>query len=135
MKKKRLQIACALNTNPDILAIDEPFNHIDEKGRKIITEALSMYKGCGLLVSHDRELTDRLCRSSIIIENRKAELVTGTVSEALNQKFLEKESSRKQYNKIKAEIDNLGREFLNRRMAADKADSKKIKKRNKQKRS
>ena len=127
-EKKRLQIACALNSSPDILIVDEPFNHIDEEGRKIITDVLSMYKGCGLLVSHDRGLSDRLCRYTIIIENKTAELLNGTASQALSRKIFEKESSRNSYKKVKAEIDNLRKESQNRKKAADEADRKKSKK-------
>ena len=53
-QQKRLQVACALWAAPDVLAVDEPTNHVDAATRRAITAALSRFGGIGLLVSHDR---------------------------------------------------------------------------------
>ena len=50
---KRLQIACALATDPDVLVLDEPTNHVDRPTRERIIAALRSYDGIGILVSHD----------------------------------------------------------------------------------
>ncbi|MHC4644638.1 MAG: ATP-binding cassette domain-containing protein [Planctomycetota bacterium] len=54
-ERKRAQIAVALWLKPDVLAVDEPTNHVDAEGREIIGSALHSFDGVGLLVSHDRE--------------------------------------------------------------------------------
>ena len=61
-ERKRAQIAVAIWQKPDVLALDEPTNHIDSDARKMLISALFEYRGVGLLVSHDRELLDGLCR-------------------------------------------------------------------------
>ena len=60
-ERKRCQVAIALYKNPDILAIDEPSNHLDSYAKSILLNTLKSYHGIGLMVSHDRELLDNLC--------------------------------------------------------------------------
>ncbi|MHC4563231.1 MAG: ATP-binding cassette domain-containing protein, partial [Planctomycetota bacterium] len=67
-ERKRAQIAVALWRRPSLLAIDEPTNHVDLAASKLLAEALEKFAGVGLLVSHDRELMDRLCRQTLFVE-------------------------------------------------------------------
>ena len=62
-ERRRLQIAAAIWTRPSVLALDEPFNHLDTEGRSLLIESMTEYRGCGLLVSHDRHAMDILCTS------------------------------------------------------------------------
>lgn len=59
-ERKKLQIACALWQRPDVLAIDEPSNHLDREARVRLERLLTAFTGIGILVSHDRELLDAL---------------------------------------------------------------------------
>ncbi len=65
-ERKRLQIAVAIWTAPAVLALDEPFNHLDIHGRSLLIESMREYGGCGLLVSHDRQAMDELCSSCVL---------------------------------------------------------------------
>ncbi len=65
-ERRRLQIASAIWTRPAVLALDEPFNHLDTDGRSLLTRSMREYKGCGLLVSHDRLAMDELCTSCVL---------------------------------------------------------------------
>ncbi len=65
-ERKRLQIAVALWRKPAILALDEPFNHLDSKGKDILVEALKQFDGCGLLVTHDRQIMDDICMGCLL---------------------------------------------------------------------
>ncbi|MDQ1278036.1 MAG: hypothetical protein QG555_1078 [Thermodesulfobacteriota bacterium] len=67
-ERKRVQIAVALWLEPDVLAIDEPTNHVDAEARNVLIKALREFPGIGLLVSHDRYLIDTLCSRCIFIE-------------------------------------------------------------------
>jgi ATPase subunit of ABC transporter with duplicated ATPase domains len=63
-ERKRWQIAAALARNPRVLLLDEPTNHLDPLGRRVLTDALERFTGVGLVVSHDRDLLNRLtCRT------------------------------------------------------------------------
>ncbi len=59
-ERKRAQLAVALSKAPDILAVDEPVNHLDSEARAIVCDALMTFSGVGLLVTHDRDLMDSL---------------------------------------------------------------------------
>ena len=66
---KRLQIACALATDPDVLVLDEPTNHVDRRStRERIIAALRSYDGIGILVSHDVALIDAVASSCALFE-------------------------------------------------------------------
>lgn len=55
-EKQRLQIACALCKNPDILILDEPTNALDEKNERMIFDLLVRlahdYHKCIIVASH-----------------------------------------------------------------------------------
>jgi macrolide transport system ATP-binding/permease protein len=65
-ERKRLQIAAALSVRPAVLALDEPFNHLDSAGRSLLMASMREYQSCGLLVSHDRYAMDTLCSSCVL---------------------------------------------------------------------
>jgi ATPase subunit of ABC transporter with duplicated ATPase domains len=55
-------LAGELLKRPDVLLLDEPTNNLDSDARAMLYDALDDYKGCLLLVSHDRMLLDRMDR-------------------------------------------------------------------------
>ncbi len=67
-ERKRAQIGVALWLEPDVLALDEPTNHVDSQAKEMLTAALDVYPGIGLLVSHDRALLDGLCGQCLFVE-------------------------------------------------------------------
>jgi macrolide transport system ATP-binding/permease protein len=79
-ERKRFQIGISLWLNPDILALDEPTNHIDSYGRNLLLEALLTYKGVGIIVSHDRMLLDSLCSHCLFMRSEHAVMHNGGFS-------------------------------------------------------
>ncbi|WP_414941324.1 ABC-F family ATP-binding cassette domain-containing protein [Amycolatopsis sp. cmx-11-51] len=57
-----LGLAAQLLKRPDILLLDEPTNNLDLDARRKLYGVLADWPGCLLLVSHDRELLDRMDR-------------------------------------------------------------------------
>ncbi|MCL1910003.1 MAG: ATP-binding cassette domain-containing protein [Kiritimatiellaeota bacterium] len=100
-ERKRCQIAVVLWNNPEVLALDEPTNHIDVKARAMLIDALKNYNGVGLLVSHDRELLDSLCSNCLFINPPKAILRPGGVTAGQEQDRREQETARKQDANVK----------------------------------
>ncbi|MFJ7154397.1 ABC-F family ATP-binding cassette domain-containing protein [Streptomyces sp. NPDC101118] len=66
-----LGLAAQLLKRPDVLLLDEPTNNLDLDARHRLYGALDDFSGCLLLVSHDRELLDRMDR---IAELERGEL-------------------------------------------------------------
>lgn len=66
-----LGLAAELLKNPDVLLLDEPTNNLDLDARSKLYATLDGWKGCLLLVSHDRALLDRM---DSIIELERGEV-------------------------------------------------------------
>ena len=124
-QQKRLQVACALWANPDVLAMDEPTNHVDATTRRVISAALARYPGVGLLVSHDRELLDSLCSQCLFVANGNAVLRPGGYSQASSQAALERSSTIHARETARKEKTRIERETQRRREEASRAASKK----------
>ena len=52
--------------------VDEPTNHVDAATKHALVAALSQFKGIGVLISHDRELLDKLCAQCLFVGNGTA---------------------------------------------------------------
>lgn len=100
-ERKRSQIAVVLWSDPEVLALDEPTNHIDANARLMLIDALRRFKGVGLLVSHDRELIDSLCSQCLFINPPIAKMRPGGVTEGMKQDRKEQEAARAQDNNAK----------------------------------
>ncbi|MEQ9425028.1 MAG: ABC-F family ATP-binding cassette domain-containing protein [Cyclobacteriaceae bacterium] len=59
-EKRRLQLLQVLIANPNFLILDEPTNDLDITTLNILEDYLHNFRGCLLLVSHDRYFMDRL---------------------------------------------------------------------------
>lgn len=121
-ERKRCQIASALLYNPIILAVDEPSNHLDHESRIILLDALKMYNGIGLLVSHDRELLDSLCSHTVFIGDGSAELRKCAYSVAYLEKQRENENNIRLFEQAGKEAGKLKKKAAVQKVKADMAD-------------
>ncbi|MEO3765473.1 ABC-F family ATP-binding cassette domain-containing protein [Streptomyces sp. B5E4] len=55
-----LRLAALLMRRPDVLLLDEPTNNLDLKARRRLYAAVESWPGVMVIVSHDRELLDRV---------------------------------------------------------------------------
>ncbi len=60
-EQRRLSLALALATNPELLFLDEPTNHLDLPARARLAQFLSGFSGGLILASHDRFILDEVC--------------------------------------------------------------------------
>ena len=61
-EQTRLRLAGLLLVRPDLILLDEPTNHMDAGGRALIAGVLERWEGGAVVVSHDRDLLDRVDR-------------------------------------------------------------------------
>jgi ATP-binding cassette subfamily F protein uup len=81
-EKKRLHLMRVLMTNPNFLILDEPTNDLDIDTLNVLEEFLLNYKGCLLLVSHDRYLVDKLTDQLFIFEgNGEVQIYNGNYTD------------------------------------------------------
>ncbi|HEX4476985.1 MAG TPA: ATP-binding cassette domain-containing protein [Polyangiaceae bacterium] len=62
----RLLLARVMLAQPNVLLLDEPTNHLDLESIRSLTEALKVYEGTALFVTHDRNMVERV--ASRVIE-------------------------------------------------------------------
>ena len=59
-ERRRLYLCTVLMRNPNFLVLDEPTNDLDIVTLGILEEYLSAFKGCVIVVSHDRYFVDKV---------------------------------------------------------------------------
>lgn len=59
-ERRRLYLCTVLMQNPNFLVLDEPTNDLDISTLQVLEEYLADFKGCVLIVSHDRYFMDRI---------------------------------------------------------------------------
>lgn len=67
-ERRRLYLLKTLISNPNFLILDEPTNDLDIYNLTILENFLSQYKGCLLIVSHDRSFMDNLVDHIFVFE-------------------------------------------------------------------
>jgi ATP-binding cassette subfamily F protein uup len=72
--KKRVALACALVSAPDVLLLDEPTNHLDFSSIMWLEGLLRDFKGSVLFITHDRSFLDNV--STRIIELDRGKLTS-----------------------------------------------------------
>ncbi len=72
-EKKRLYLLTILMRNPNFLILDEPTNDLDIPTLLVLEEYLSLFKGCLLVVSHDRFFMDKVVEH-LFVFNGKGEI-------------------------------------------------------------
>jgi ATP-binding cassette subfamily F protein uup len=68
---KRVALANALITEPELLILDEPTNHLDLEMVEWLEDYLIRSRMTLLMVTHDRYFLDRVCSDIIEIENKQ----------------------------------------------------------------
>ena len=120
-ERKRAQVALILWQQPDVVVVDEPTNHLDKEAREILGRALSSFTGIGLLVSHDRQLLDRLCYQCLFISPPTVKVRPGGYSEGVAQEDAEELRDRKLLDERSQEVKRLQREARKRRDLASRS--------------
>lgn len=127
-ERKRAQIAVALWQAPDLLAVDEPTNHVDAEARRVLREALFAFPGVGLLVSHDRDLLDSLCGQCLYFEPPDVVVRPGGYSPGTQVAADERKAVEKEYALKKKAFKKIRREAGRRRDLANQYHRKRSKK-------
>ena len=91
-EKKRLYLVRLLISNPNFIILDEPTNDFDIWTMNILEDFLTQFKGCLLVVSHDRYFMDKVCDTLFILEDDGA--VSGFVGKCSEYIELLKERER-----------------------------------------
>jgi ATP-binding cassette subfamily F protein uup len=69
-EQARVRIAQLMLQPADLLLLDEPTNDLDIPALEVLEDSLAEFPGALVLVSHDRELMDRLCTEVVGLDGR-----------------------------------------------------------------
>ncbi len=85
-EKARLLLAKILKKGGNFLILDEPTNDLDLQTLRLLEEALTFFKGCVIVVSHDRYFLDRMCGNILEVESGAVRHFVGNYSYYKEQK-------------------------------------------------
>jgi len=72
----------------NVLILDEPTNHMDMEAIEALNQALKLYEGTLIFVSHDREFVSSLATRVVEIKGQQMTDFQGTYEEFLANKEL-----------------------------------------------
>ena len=102
-ERARLAMAKLILKPYNLLALDEPTNHMDIRSKDILKQALKAYDGTLIIVSHDRDFLDGLVDKLYEFRDGKVKEHLGGVQEFLKRRKLENLSELERHNKPVAE--------------------------------
>ena len=88
-ERARLAMAKLILKPYNLLALDEPTNHMDIRSKDILKQALKAYDGTLIIVSHDRDFLDGLVDKLYEFRDGKVKEHMGGVQEFLERRKLE----------------------------------------------
>lgn len=110
-----LRLAALLLARPDVLLLDEPTNNLDLRARRRLYAAVESWSGVMVLVSHDRELLERVDQ---IADLRDGEVrwYGGNFGEYEQMLAAEQESAERMVRVAEADVQRQKRELADAQM-------------------
>jgi len=103
-EKRRLFLCTVLMRNPNFLVLDEPTNDLDIMTLNILEDYLQNFKGCVLVVSHDRYFMDKIVDHLLVFEgDAKIKDFPGNYSQYRDWRDVQEEEERQKKNAAKIE--------------------------------
>ena len=102
-ERARLAMAKLILKPYNLLALDEPTNHMDIRSKDILKQALKSYDGTLIIVSHDRDFLDGLVDKLYEFRDGKVKEHLGGVQDFLERRKLESLSELERHYKSIAE--------------------------------
>ena len=108
-EKRRVALCKLLLEQPDMLLLDEPTNHLDAESVHWLEQFLQRYKGCVILVTHDRYFLDNVVEWVLELDRGQGIPFKGNYSTWLEakEKRLEGETGKEEARRkaIKQELE------------------------------
>ena len=84
-ERNRVALAKLLMMPCNFLIMDEPTNHLDIRSKEVLQEALNIFDGTALIVSHDRSFLDSVVTKVLEVSPNKTRMLTCNVSEYMER--------------------------------------------------
>ena len=106
-EKRRLHLCTVLMRNPNFLVLDEPTNDLDIVTLNILEEYLQSFKGCVIVVSHDRYFMDKVVDHLMVFKgNAELKDFPGNYTDFREWNELIEEQEREEKKAAKAGLQN-----------------------------
>ncbi len=130
-ERARLGMAKLMLSPYNVLALDEPTNHMDIRSKDVLKQALKSFDGTLIVVSHDRDFLDGLVDKLYEFRDGKVTEHLGTVAEFLQKRRLESLQELERHIPQKAQAPEAQKEGSAefRKMKAFSKEEKKLKNR------
>ncbi len=120
-ERARLAMARLMLEPYNVLALDEPTNHMDIRSKDILKQALAAYDGTLIVVSHDRDFLDGLVGKLYEFRDGRVKEHLGSVQDFLDRRKLQSLSELERRFPVKApapapEVPVAREEFRQRRI-------------------
>ncbi|KAK4336842.1 hypothetical protein RND71_044165 [Anisodus tanguticus] len=102
-QKSRVAFAAVAMLNPNLLILDEPTNHLDVETVEALGNAINKFKGGVILVSHDQQLLEMVCKELWLVKDKTVETIKGGFEEY--RRIVYQVDSGKIFDVIKMAID------------------------------
>ena len=118
-QQTRALLAMLLLQEPDLLLLDEPTNHLDLDMLEWLQDWVNAFKGCMIVVSHDRYFLDKATNRTWELHGGLLDMYVGPYSHYLTQSAERKLERQRVYEAQKNYIETT-RDFIARNVAASR---------------
>ncbi|MGW6279449.1 ABC-F family ATP-binding cassette domain-containing protein [Kribbella sp. NPDC055071] len=118
-----LGLAAELLRRPDVLLLDEPTNNLDLRARRQLYDAVDQFRGALVIVSHDRELLDRVDQ---IGDLRKGEVTWygGNLTAYEEAVRVEQEAAERMVRAAESDLRKQKKDLIEARMKTDQRQAR-----------
>ncbi|EQC44965.1 ABC transporter, ATP-binding domain protein [Bacteriovorax sp. BSW11_IV] len=106
----------------EVVLLDEPSNHLDLEGKKMLSQFIENYRGTIICISHDVEFIDGLFSKLWVIENYKISSFSGNATAFFEYKKLERKKLIHKKELLRDEIKKLDHALETKKRLQDKRD-------------
>lgn len=106
-QRAKLMLAKLLLDAPDVMMLDEPTNFLDIEHIAWLTDFLNASPKTVLVISHDADFLDRVCRFTVNIENGQIKKYAANYSGFLSQREQNAKQYENDYNRQQREIEKM----------------------------
>lgn len=106
-ERAKLMLSKLLLEKQDIMLLDEPTNFLDIEHVDWLVKYLNSYKNTFMVISHDTQFLNKVCKMIVAIENGNIDKYTGNYDEYLKLREIKNKQYEDSYRRQQSEIKKL----------------------------